>query len=184
MKDVKKNLFIIVLFFFIIFYMNSLNANYEKNIFDFEITSLSGKKIHLSKLKAKAFLLVNVASECGFTKQYNDLQQLWKLYKNKGLFIIAFPSNQFGGQEPGTNKEIKDFCKTKFNIRFPITVKTDVKGKNAHEIYKWALENHGKSTVPKLNFHKILINNEGKVEETFLSFAISSTLVSKLCITL
>ena len=162
--------------------MNRLNADYEKKIFDFKIKSLNGENINLSKVNAKAFLLVNVASKCGFTKQYNDLQHLWEQYKNKGLFIIGFPSNQFGKQEPGTDKEIKDFCETNFNISFPITTKTDVKGKYAHEIYKWALKNHGNSTVPKWNFHKILINNEGKVEDVYLSFTnpLSKKLVKRI----
>ena len=80
------------------------------------------------------------------------------------------PSNQFGSQEPGTNDEIKEFCEVNFNITFPMTAKADVKGDNAHEIYKWAFKNHGKSTIPKWNFHKILINPNGKIEDTFMSF--------------
>ena len=92
-------------------------------------------------------------------------------YYGSGNFIIlGVPSNQFGGQEPGSNDEIKNFCETNFNITFPITDKTDVKGNNAHTIYKWAKENHGKTTVPKWNFHKILINKEGKIQDTFNSF--------------
>ena len=132
--------------------------------------------------KAKGFLLVNVASKCGFTKQYDDLQKIWTNYKDKGFVVLGFPSNQFGGQEPGTNSEIKDFCEVNFNITFPIVEKTDVKGDQAHEIYKWALKNYGNSTIPKWNFHKILINSEGKVEETFLSFVspTSKTIVKKI----
>ena len=83
---------------------------------------------------------------------------------------MGIPSNQFGNQEPGTEKEIKEFCEVNFNINFPMTSKTDVKGENAHEIYKWAFKNYGKSAIPKWNFHKILINQEGKVEETYMSF--------------
>ena len=92
-----------------------------------------------------------------------------KIIKIK-TFIIGVPSNQFGGQEILSNKEIKDFCETNFNITFPITDKVDVKGNNAHIIYKWAKENYGNSTVPKWNFHKILINKEGKIQDTFNSF--------------
>jgi glutathione peroxidase len=106
-------------------------------------------------------LLVNVASNCGFTKQYSELQTLYENYKDKGLVIIGVPSNQFGGQEPGDNNEIKDFCETNFNITFPIMNKFDVKGDKAHPIYVWAKKNYGKSAVPKWNFHKILINTEG-----------------------
>ena len=114
--------------------------------------------------------MVNVASKCGFTKQYDDLQNLWTKYKDRGLVVLGIPSNQFGNQEPGTDKEIKEFCEVNFNINFPMTSKTDVKGENAHEIYKWAFKNYGKSAIPKWNFHKILINQEGKIEETYMSF--------------
>jgi glutathione peroxidase len=113
---------------------------------------------------------VNVASKCGFTKQYSDLQILYEKYKGQGLVVVGIPSNQFGGQEPGTNKEIKDLCETNFNITFPMTDKVDVKGDKAHQLYKWAKDNYGSSTVPKWNFHKILINKEGKVQDTFNSF--------------
>ena len=126
--------------------------------------------INLSEYKGKIVLLVNVASKCGFTKQYTDLQILHDKYKEKGFVVIGVPSNQFGGQEPGSNEEIKNFCETNFNITFPITDKFDVKGENAHGLYKWAKENHGNSTVPKWNFHKILINKEGKIQDTFSSF--------------
>ena len=124
----------------------------------------------MSQFKGKTILLVNVASKCGFTKQYSDLQSLYEKYREQGLIVVGIPSNQFGEQEPGSNKEIKDFCETNFNITFPMTDKVDVKGKNAHELYMWAKENYGSSTVPKWNFHKILINKEGKVQDTFNSF--------------
>ena len=114
--------------------------------------------------------MVNVASKCGFTKQYAGLQTLYEKYKDKGFIVIGVPSNQFGGQEPGSNDEIKNFCETNFNITFPITDKVDVKGNGAHILYKWAKENHGKTTIPKWNFHKILINNKGKIIDTFAPF--------------
>ena len=161
---------IIIISFMSILNFNNASANYEKIIFDFKVTDISGKEINLSKYKGKTILIVNVASKCGFTKQYNGLQDLWKKYKSKGLVVIGFPSNQFGSQELDTDKEIKNFCEVNFNISFPIVSKTKVKGENAHEIYKWALKNHGKSTVPKWNFHKILINSKGKIENTYLSF--------------
>ena len=115
-------------------------------------------------------MLVNVASNCGFTKQYSDLQTLFDKYKDNGLIVIGIPSNQFGKQEPGSNDEIKEFCETNFNITFPMSSKFDVKGENAHPIYLWAKENHGNSTIPKWNFHKILINKNGIIEETYSSF--------------
>ena len=106
---------------------------------------------------------------CGFTKQYEELQTLWDKYKSKGLIVIGVPSNSFN-QEKKTDNEIKKFCEVNFNINFPLTTMIDVKGENAHEIYKWARDNHGKSAIPKWNFYKILINKDGKIEETFSSF--------------
>ena len=97
------------------------------------------------------------------------MQKLWDIYKDKGLIVLGVPSNQFGSQEPGTNEEIKNFCKVNFNINFPMTDKVEVKGENAHPIYIWAKDNFGKSAVPKCNFHKILINTEGKIQNTYSS---------------
>ena len=151
-------------------FFEKVDAKYEKLFFDLSIKNINGEELDLNRLIGKAVLLVNVASKCGFTKQYADLQILFDQYKDEGLVVTGVPSNQFGGQEPGTNKEIKDFCETNFNITFPLTDKVNVKGKDAHELYLWAKENHGKSTVPKWNFHKILINKEGKIQDTFNSF--------------
>jgi len=151
-------------------FFEKADAKYEKLFFDLSIKSINNEIINLSEFKGKVVLLVNVASKCGFTEQYNDLQTLYEKYKEKNFLVIGVPSNQFGGQEPGSNNEIKNFCETNFNITFPITDKVNVKGKDAHNIYKWAKENHGSSTVPKWNFHKILINKEGKIQDTFNSF--------------
>ena len=145
-------------------------AKYDKLFFDLNIKSINDEDLNLSQYKNKTILLVNVASKCGFTKQYTSLQTLYEKYKDKKFIIIGLPSNQFGSQEPGTNKEIKDFCETNFNITFPMTTKVDVKGDNLHEIYAWAKKNYGKATIPKWNFHKILINKNGKVQNTFNSF--------------
>ena len=142
-------------------FFNISNAKSNKIFFDFDIKDINEKQLDLSKYKNKTILLVNVASNCGFTKQYSELQELFEKYKDKGLIVIGIPSNQFGGQEPGNNNEIKDFCETNFNITFPLTSKFDVKGTNAHPIYIWAKENYCSSTVPKWNFHKILINKNG-----------------------
>ena len=146
------------------------DAKYEKLFFDLSIKSIDNEVIDLSKFNQKTILLVNVASNCGFTKQYAELQTLYKKYKEKNFVVLGVPSNQFGGQEPGSNNEIKDFCETNFNITFPMTNKVNVKGDDAHPLYIWAKENHGNSTVPKWNFHKILINKEGKIQDTFNSF--------------
>jgi glutathione peroxidase len=147
-----------------------VDAKYEQLFFDLNIKDINSKNLNLEKFKGKIVLIVNVASNCGFTKQYEDLQTLYEQYNERGLVVLGIPSNQFGGQEPGTNKEIKNFCETNFNITFPMTDKVDVKGKNAHELYIWAKDNYGKSTIPKWNFHKILINRDGKIHETFSSF--------------
>ena len=149
---------------------NKVDAKYEKIFFDHTIKNINNEIINLDQYKGKTILLVNVASKCGFTKQYTGLQELYEKYKDKDFYVIGVPSNQFGGQEPGSNAEIKNFCETKFNITFPLTDKVDVKGDNAHEIYKWAKKNYGNSAVPKWNFHKILINKDGKIHETFGSF--------------
>ena len=150
-------------------FLNNTNANYNKIFYDFKISDINNREIDLSIFKEKSILLVNVASYCGFTRQYDDLQNLYEKYKDKNFIVIAVPSNQFGGQEPGTNSEIKKFCETNFNITFPIMAKYNVKGDDAHPIYLWAKENFGKSAIPKWNFHKILINKEGKIEDTFSS---------------
>ena len=113
-------------------------------------------------------LLVNTASYCGFTKQYDGLQKIYEKYKDKGLIVMGVPSNSFN-QEKNEESEIKEFCEVNFNITFPMTSIYDVRGENAHPIYKWAKDNYGKSAVPKWNFHKIIINKDGKIEETFSS---------------
>ena len=167
----KKIINLLIIILTVIFNFNiKVNSMENKKLYDIEIESISGEIISLSKYKGKTIFLVNVASNCGFTKQYSDLQNLWEKYREKDLIVIGMPSNQFGGQEPGSNTEIKDFCETNFNISFLVTSKNDVKGENAHEIYKWAKISYGKSAIPKWNFHKILINNEGTIVDTFASF--------------
>ena len=151
------------------FFKNFASANYEKIFYDFDIESINGEMITLEAYKGKVILVVNTASYCGFTKQYEELQKLWDIYKSRGLIVLGIPSNSFN-QEKKSNSEIKEFCEVNFNINFPLSTITEVKGENAHDIFKWARENHGKSAIPKWNFHKILINKEGKVEDTFSSF--------------
>ena len=179
MSKQKAIIYIIIIMFS---FFNKTMSNNTDTFFDLNVNSINGNVLNLSKLKGKTILLVNVASNCGFTKQYEDLQNLYDSYKNKGLIVIGMPSNQFGGQEPGSETEIKKFCETNFNITFQMTSKHDVKGDNAHPIYIWAKETFGKSTVPKWNFHKILINKEGKVEDTFASFTnpMSKKIINKL----
>ncbi len=163
-----KNLLIIGLAIIMFFFKSSSYAQYEKIFYDFKINSISGDVINLNDYKGKPVLVVNTASYCGFTKQYDDMQDLWERYKDKGLIVLGVPSNSFN-QEKKNNSEVKEFCKVNFNINFPLTEITNVKGDNAHEIYKWAKDNYGKSAVPKWNFYKILINKEGKIEDTYAS---------------
>ena len=140
--------------------LEKASANYSKLVYDFEFNGIDGNKIELSDFKNKVLVVVNVASRCGYTPQYEGLQMLWSNYKNKNLVVIGVPTNNFR-QEPGNNKEIKDFCETNFGINFPMTEKTNVIGKDAHPFYKWAKKNHGIGAIPKWNFHKIIIGKNG-----------------------
>tara|TARA_B100001063_G_scaffold246721_1_gene287197 strand:+ start:346 stop:888 length:543 start_codon:yes stop_codon:yes gene_type:complete len=156
-------------FLLMIFFKNDASANYDKTFFDFKIKGVSGEEINFKEFKGNVILLVNTASYCGFTKQYEDMQKLWDKYKKDGLVVLGVPSNSFN-QEKKVDSEVKKFCEVNFSINFPLTTITSVKGDDAHEIFKWAEKNFGKSAVPKWNFHKILINKEGKIEDTFGSF--------------
>ena len=163
------------------FFKNFASAKYDKVFYDFQIKNISGELIDLKKYKDKVILLVNTASYCGFTKQYDGLQKLWEKYKNQGLVVLGVPSNTFN-QEKKSNNEVKEFCEVNFNVNFPLTEITEVKGEKAHPIYIWAKENFGNSAIPKWNFHKILINKEGKVEDTFSSFTkpMSKKIINKI----
>ena len=160
---------VVLLLIMLSFFGNILSANYEKLAYDFQFKDLDGSPLPLSEYRGKVIVIVNVASQCGFTNQYEDLQKVWEKYQEKGIVVLGVPSNDFGNQEPGNNKEIKNFCEAKFGITFPMTEKISVKGKNAHPFYIWAKENHGSSAIPKWNFHKIIIDKEGKISKTFSS---------------
>ena len=149
-------------------FFNKSLANYSQLAYDFQFKGLSGELIKLSDYKNKVIVVVNVASRCGFTKQYDDLQNLWNNYKNKDLVVIGIPTNDFK-QEPASNSEIKNFCEQNFNINFPMTEKINVLGSDAHPFYKWAKDNHGKAAIPKWNFHKVIIGKDGKIVNTFAS---------------
>ena len=164
-----KKFLIVGLTLFMFFFKNTTLADYDKVFYDLKIKSISGKNINFSEYRDKVVLVVNTASYCGFTKQYSELQELWDKYKSKGLIVLGIPSDSFN-QEKKNNLEVKKFCDVNFNINFPLSAITDVKGKNAHDLFIWAEKNYGKSAIPKWNFHKILINKEGKVEDTFASF--------------
>jgi glutathione peroxidase len=159
---------IITLFIIMFSFFTKGNAQYDQLATDFSFNSIEGNLVNLADYKNKVIVIVNVASRCGFTYQYEGLQTLWSKYKDKDLLVLGIPSNNFR-QEPGTNKEIKDFCETNFSIDFPITKKLNVVGTDAHPFFLWAKKNHGSGAVPKWNFHKIIIGKNGKVADTFSS---------------
>ena len=136
----------------------------------FTFKSINGEDtIKLSDFSGRAVLVVNTASRCGFTSQYNGLQSLWEKYRDRGLVVLGVPSNDFGGQEPGNEKEIQSFCTVNFNINFPMTEKQVVSGKSAHPFYIWAAQELGKLSKPRWNFFKILIDGEGNAVDWFAS---------------
>lgn len=135
--------------------------------YDFTFTGIDGKPLPLAAWKGKALMVVNTASFCGFTKQYAGLQKLWETYEAKGLVVVGVPSNDFGGQEPKSEGEIKEFCKGAFGITFPLTAKTVVKGAAAHPFYQWAKSVLGDKAAPGWNFHKYLVARDGKLAAAF-----------------
>jgi len=159
---------IIILFIFMFSIFSKGNTQYDQLATNFTFKGIDGNTIDVKDYKEKVIVVVNVASRCGFTNQYEDLQKLWTNYKDKGLVIIAVPSNNFK-QEPGSNRQIKDFCETTFGIDFPISEKFDVIGDNAHPFFLWAKQNYGSNAIPKWNFHKIIVGKSGKIVETFAS---------------
>ena len=156
----------IILFMFGFF--TKVIAENSGTAYDYEFNGINGDLIKLSSYEGKVIVVVNVASRCGYTPQYEDLQTLWSEYENKNLVVLGVPTNNFR-QEPGNNKEIKNFCETNFGITFPMTEKINVVGNNAHPFYKWARKDYGIGAIPKWNFHKIIIGKDGKVADTFSS---------------
>ena len=134
------------------------------SFFDFKTNTLDGKPADLAQYKGKVVLVVNTASECGNTPQYEGLEKLYEEMKDKGLVVVGFPSNDFGGQEPGTPEEIRKFCTLKFNIRFPMFEKVKTKGEGQSPIYAFLAAKDGE---PKWNFHKYLVGKDGQVKAAF-----------------
>ena len=153
-----KKIFIIL---FMFSFFSKVIAGNNGTAYDYEFNSIDGDLIKLSQYKGKVIVVVNVASRCGYTPQYEDLQTLWSEYKSKNLVVLGIPTNNFR-QEPGSNKEIKNFCETNFGITFPMTEKISVIGNNAHPFYKSLAEITGNR--PGWNFHKFLISKNGEVK--------------------
>ena len=135
--------------------------------YDFNFTTIDGLPLPMSTFQGKAVLVVNTASKCGLTPQYEGLQSLYSDMKAEGLVVLGVPCNQFAGQEPGAEAEIQAFCQTSFDVDFPMTSKVEVKGEGAHPFYKWARERLGEEAEPVWNFHKILIGKDGQPVKAF-----------------
>lgn len=138
-----------------------------KNAHAFSFTAIDGKALPLGKFKGKAVLVVNTASECGYTPQYRDLEALWQRYRDRGLVVLGVPCNDFGAQEPGAEKEIATFCETNYGVDFPLTTKVHVTGKETHPFYKWAAKAAGEAASPRWNFHKYLVGPDGELAAWF-----------------
>lgn len=139
-----------------------LGGAFAMSIHDFTLDAIDGTKLSLADYKGKPILLVNTASNCGYTPQYTDLQKVWADYRARGLVVLGVPSNDFGGQEPGSAQQIKEFCEVNFDVDFPMTDKLVVRGDKAHPLYQWLRTALGDQAMPKWNFHKFLIGADGQ----------------------
>lgn len=139
--------------------------------YDYKVKNISGEDVSMSEYKGKVVLIVNTASKCGFTKQYEGLEELYEKYKDQGFVILGFPCNQFGSQEPGGNEEIKNFCTSIFSVTFPMMSKIDVNGDDADPLYKFLKKEKGGILGDdiKWNFTKFLIDRDGNVVDRFAS---------------
>ena len=174
-KNFKKFsfIFVLVVMLFGLTINNNLHSkNVEGSVYNFSFKSIEGDNLPLAQFKGRPILLFNSASKCGFTSQYTGLQKIHEQYKDQGLIVIGVPSDNFN-QEPGTEKEIKEFCMVNFNITFLLTKKNNVIGNNAHPLFQWIDENY--EAKPKWNFYKFLINKEGKMENFFSSMVTPSS---------
>ena len=138
-------------------------STHSPNIYDFTMNDIDGKPVTLSQFRGKTLLLVNTASFCGNTPQYSDLQTIYDRYRSKGFEILAFPANNFGQQEPGTNEEIKGFCFTKYSLTFPLFSKISVKGGDKHPLYRYLTEESPFPGEVEWNFQKYLVDSNGTV---------------------
>ena len=140
------------------------------SFYDFSAVSIDGENISMSAFKGKVILVVNVASKCGFTPQYKGLEELYQSYRDRGFIVLGFPCNQFGGQEPGTSEDIKQFCSLTYPVSFPMFAKVEVNGANAHPLFNFLKQEQtgvlGTEAI-KWNFTKFLVGRDGKVAERF-----------------
>ena len=137
------------------------------SIYDFKMDDIDGKSVPLTKFKGKVLLVVNVASKCGNTPQYAGLEAMYKKYKDQGFAILGFPANEFGGQEPGTNAQIKEFCTATYNVEFPMFSKIVVKGEGIHPLYQWLIQQTDNKNDIEWNFAKFVVGRDGKVLARF-----------------
>lgn len=157
----------ILVFFLIMFFFNSSSTD-DKNFHDFTLESIEGKSISLDSFEKKVVLLVNTASKCGFTPQYSGLQKLYDRYKDDGLVVLGVPSNDFN-QELSNNEQVKEFCEIRYGVNFPLTKILNVRGDNAHPLYKWIAKNVSVIGTPRWNFHKYLIGKDGNIVNWYSS---------------
>jgi glutathione peroxidase len=136
---------------------------------DFSFPAIDGDTLRLANFKGKPVLIVNTASECGYTPQYADLELLWRKYRDRGLVVLGVPSNDFGRQEPGGEVEIKSFCTTNYGVDFPMTARQVVIGGSAHPFYRWVVAEFGEAAAPKWNFHKYLVAPDGSLAQLWPS---------------
>lgn len=139
----------------------------SKDIYSFKVDTIEGKSKSLADYKGKVLLVVNTASKCGLTPQYEGLEKLYKAHKEEGLVVLGFPANEFAGQEPGTNEEIKEFCSKNYGVSFPMFSKVVVKGENTHPLYQWLLAQTENHNDIEWNFAKFVVGKDGKVIARF-----------------
>lgn len=160
---------IFAVFFVVLSFLfgSSAQADSSQSVYDFKANLIQGSEKNLSDYKGKILLIVNTASGCGFTPQYASLQSLYEKYQSRGFEVLAFPSNDFGKQEPGTNEEIEQFCDLRFKVKFPLFEKIEVKGDKMHPLYQYLTRESAKKGTVKWNFSKFLIGPDGKVVDRF-----------------
>lgn len=154
---------IVILPIILVLIFTAASSISTKSVYDYDLVDISGNKVPLASYKGNVMLIVNVASKCGLTPHYKGLQEIYQKYKDRGFVVLGFPCNQFGAQEPGSEKEIKDFCQTSYGVTFPMFSKIDVNGENADALYKYLTKISGETVDIKWNFTKFLIDKYGNV---------------------